>query len=77
MMLAVKGVYKDGKVIIKEEIKTDKPVNVVVTFLDEVKAPEKKKVNINNFSFKIAEELLESYKGSLSDAIIEERRSAV
>ena len=31
-MLAVKGVYKDGKVIIKEEIKTDKPVNVVVTF---------------------------------------------
>ena len=32
VMLTVKGVYKDGKVIIKEEIKTDKPLNVMVTF---------------------------------------------
>ena len=76
-MLTVKGVYKDGKVIIKEEIKTDKPLNVMVTFLEEVKAPGKKKLEINNFSFKTAKKLLESYKGSLSDAIIEERRSAV
>lgn len=76
-MLTVKGVYKDGKVTIKEEIKTDKPVNVVVTFLEEVKAPGKKKLEINKFSFKTAKELLEGYKGSLSDAIIEERRSAV
>lgn len=76
-MLTVKGVYKDGKVIIKEEIKTDKPLNVMVTFLEEVKAPGKKKLEINKFSFKIAKKLLESYKGSLSDAIIEERRSTV
>jgi hypothetical protein len=45
--------------------------------LDEVKAPGKKKLDINKFSFKMAKELLENYKGSLSDAIIEERRSAV
>ncbi len=76
-MLSVKGTYKDGKVIIQEEIKTEKPVNVIVTFLEEVKTPAVRILDINKFSFKKAMKLLESYKGSLSDAIIEERRSAV
>jgi hypothetical protein len=76
-MLSVKGTYKDGKVIIQQEIKTEKPVNVIVTFLEEVKTPGVRRLDINNFSFKKARKLLESYKGSLSDAVIEERRSAV
>lgn len=76
-MLSVKGTYKDGKVIIREEIKTEKPVSVIVTFLEEVKTPAVKRLDINKFSFKKARKLLEGYKGSLSDAIIEERRSAV
>ncbi len=76
-MLAVKGIYKDGMVIIQEKIKTEKPVNVIVTFLEEVKAPVEEKLDLSKFSFKKAKKLLESYKGSLSEAIIEERRSAV
>ncbi|MCX9014045.1 MAG: hypothetical protein OIN89_04485 [Candidatus Methanoperedens sp.] len=76
-MLAVKGIYKDGMVIIQEKIKTEKPVNVIITFLEEVKAPVEEKLDMSKFSFKKARKLLESYKGSLSDAIIEERRSAV
>ncbi|MDG6027677.1 MAG: hypothetical protein E3K40_13425 [Candidatus Brocadia sp.] len=76
-MLSVKGTYKDGKVILREEIKTEKPVSVIVTFLEEVKTPGVRKLDINKFSFKKARKLLEGYKGSLSDAIIEERRSAV
>ncbi len=76
-MIVVKGTYKDGKVIIREEIKTEKPVNVIVTFLEEVETPAVRRLEINKFSFKKARKLLESYKGSLSDAIIEERRSAV
>lgn len=76
-MLAVKGTYKDGKVFIQEEIKSEKPVSVIVTFLEEVKAPVAKKLDIGRFSFKKAKKLLADYKGSLSDAIIEERRSAV
>lgn len=39
-MLSVKGTYKDGKVIIREEIKPEKPVNVIVTFWEEVKTPD-------------------------------------
>ncbi len=76
-MLSVKGTYKDGKVILREEIKTEKPVSVIVTFLEEVKTPGVRKLDINKFTFKKAKKLLEGYKGSLSDAIIEERRSAV
>lgn len=76
-MLSVKGTYKDGRVIIQEEIKAEKPVNVIVTFLEEVKMPVKEKLDISKFSFKKARKLLESYEGSLSDAIIEERRNAV
>jgi len=76
-MLAVKGIYKDGIVIIREKIKPEKPVNVIITFLDEVKAPVEEKLDINKFSFKKARKLLEKYEGSLSDAIIEERRSAI
>lgn len=76
-MLAVKGTYKNGKVLIREEVKTEKPVSVIVTFLEEVKTPALKKVDISSFSFKKAKKLLAGYKGSLSEAIIDERRSAV
>lgn len=76
-MLAVKGIYKDGMVIFQEKIKTEKPVNVIVTFLEEVKAPVEEKFNMSKFSFNKARKLLEGYEGSLSDAIIEERRSAL
>ncbi|MBW6518125.1 MAG: hypothetical protein K0A89_06455 [ANME-2 cluster archaeon] len=76
-MLSVKGVYKDGIVIIREKIKTEKPVNVIITFLEDVKVPVEEKLDMSKFSFKKARKLLESYEGSLSDAIIEERRSAV
>jgi hypothetical protein len=76
-MLSVKGTYKDGRVIIREEIKTEKPVDVIVTFLEEVKAQAAEKLDLDKFSFKKAKKLLEGYKGSLSEAIIEERRSAV
>lgn len=76
-MLAVKGTYKNGKVFIKEEVKTEKPISVIVTFLEEVKTPALKKLDINRFSFKKAKKLLAGYKGSLSEAIVDERRNAV
>ncbi len=56
-MLSVKGTNKDGRVIIREAIKTEKPVNVMVTFLEEVKAPVEEKLDISKFSFKKARKL--------------------
>ncbi len=76
-MLSVKGTYKNGRVIIREDIETEKSVDVIVTFLEEVKASLEEKLDLSKFSFKKAKKLLENHKGSLSKAIIEERRSAI
>jgi len=76
-MLAIKGIYDKGKVILQETVKTKKPVEVVITFLEELQAPTSEKLDLNKFSFERARELLKDYDGSLSEAIIEERRSAI
>ena len=76
-MLAVEGTYQDGKVTVQEKIWAVKPVKVIVTFLEEVNVPEKKRVNLDHFSFNRSKKILESYQGTLSDAIVEERRSAL
>jgi len=41
-MLAVEGTYYDGKVKIFKKIKTSKPIQVIVTFLDEIKSESPK-----------------------------------
>ncbi len=76
-MLSVKGKYKDGRVIFREKIKTEKTVDVIVTYLEEVEAPVEKKIDLKKFSFEKARKLLDDYEGSLSEAVIQERRSAV
>jgi len=37
--------------------------------------PKKKKLNLELFSFDKSKKILKNYKGSLSEAVIEERRS--
>ena len=73
-MIALTGTYHNGRLELDEPIGTNKPVKVIVTFLEETKRPEQDKKNIRErFSFDKARELLKDYKGSLSDAVIEER----
>jgi len=76
-MLAIKGTYKNGKIYLQEKVKTSKPVNVIVTFLEDVEMTISRKPNLKKFSFNKSRELLKDFKGSLSDVIIEERRSAL
>ena len=58
---------------------SEKPVKVIVTFLEEVEEQERPEriLTIADFSFLECQKILEHYKGSLSDALIEERRSAL
>ncbi len=74
-MLAVKGVYNNGKISLRKKVKCTKPVNVIVTFLEDVETPVFKKIDLQKFSFNKSKELSKDFKGSLSDAIIEELRS--
>ncbi len=76
-MLSVKGVYQNGEVKLKEKVGSDGEIPVIVTFLEDIRKEESKKVDLNEFSFNRSKEILKDYKGSLSDSVIEERRSFV
>ncbi len=75
-MVALAGTYKNGKIKLDKEYLSKKTVKVIVTFLEEeAEEQPKKRLTINDFHFLQSQKELEHYKGSLSDALIEERRS--
>jgi hypothetical protein len=78
-MVAVMGTYENGVVKLNEEIKSETPLKVVVTFLEEFKAKEgvnpPKRLRLEDFHFAESREALAKYKTSFSDTVIEERRS--
>jgi ribosome biogenesis protein Tsr3 len=73
-MVQLSGTYENGHITLDKEIYLDKPVKVMVTFIDE-DVVEKKRLSIDDCSFAKSRELLKNVKGSISDAVIEERRS--
>jgi hypothetical protein len=73
-MLAVKGIYQNGQLILEEPVHFLEPVAVIVTFLEEQPLPSK--IDLAHFSFSQSRELLKEVKSSLSDALIEERRNS-
>lgn len=80
-MLAEKGIYENGEIKLDKKPDISKDVAVIVTFLedsdmDTIKK-EPKKLNLDTFSFKRSREILKNFQGSLSDAVIEERRRFV
>ncbi len=74
-MLSVRGVYENGTVKFNEKVSITRETPVIVTFLEYLEEEETKKVRLSDFSFQRAQEILKDYKGSLSDTVIEERRS--
>jgi len=72
-MTTITGTYFNGQLKLESPLKTKKPVKVTVTFEEETK----NRLLISDFSFLESQELLKDYKGSFSDEIIEERRSAI
>ena len=75
-MLAVKGRYQDGVVRLLQDVHNRAWGNVVVIFLDDAESVEMPQSNKKRFSFRQAQEMLREYCGSLSDAVLEERREA-
>ena len=74
-MVAVVGTYQNGYVKLDKEYPTDSPVKVIVTFLEDVKSDANQGLSLSDFSFSKSQKNLENYKGSFSDAVIEERRT--
>lgn len=61
----------------EQEYVSDKPVRVIVTFLEDVEASSEKKLSFSDFSFNESRKALEGYSGSFSDSVIEERRNEI
>lgn len=70
-MIALNGTYHKGKLTLDKTIDSDKPLKVIVTFLEEEAEAKQKK---SKFSFEKSRKLLADYKGSFSEAVIEERK---
>ncbi len=74
-MIAVTGTYQDGSVKLDEEYTSNRTVKVIVTFLEDVESKPERTLKLSDFSFAESQKVTANFKGSFSDAIIEERRS--
>lgn len=75
-MVQLSGTYEKGKITLDRKISVDKPVKVMVTFMDDIEI-ENIASPSDNFSFAKGREILKNLKSSLSDTVIEERRSGL
>lgn len=76
-MVAVRGTYQNGVIKLEKEYPSDNPVKVIVTFLEEVHAAPDEALELSDFSFSKSQKNLESFKGSLSNVVIEDRRMEI
>jgi hypothetical protein len=74
-MLTLVGTYINGYLKLDKEYTTEKPVKVIVTFLEEVQNNSEKELVLADFSFSKSKKNLKNFKGSFSETVIEERRA--
>ncbi len=72
-MVALAGTYLNGQVKLDKEISSEKPLKVIVTFLEEVDPEKSNSIQLRDFSFSKSQNNLNFLKSSLSESLIEER----
>lgn len=73
-MVTVVGTYQNGVVKLDKDYFTNSPVKVIITFIEEINNNSDRQLLMSDFSFSKSQKNLENYKGSFSDAVIEDRR---
>lgn len=73
-MVAVVGTYDNGFVKLDRDYKTNNPVKVIITFLEDLDSHSETKFSLSDFSFKESQQNLKNFTGSLGDSVIEERK---
>ncbi len=76
-MTRLAGTYQNGSIKLDKEYLSEKTVKVIVTFLEPDEPESEKGFSFDGFSFAKSQEVLKNYSGSLSDTLIEERRSEI
>ena len=75
-MISLKGTYKDGKVTLNKPYQTDRPVKVIVTFLEETsdngenipQPQDLKPMTMEEFNARHEQAMDDSHNGRLIDA---------
>ena len=70
-MIAVAGTYQNGILILEKEYKSNLPIKVIVTFLDDINSESKKTISLSDLSFKKSQQNLSDVKGSFNESIIQ------
>lgn len=73
-MLSLIGTYKDGYVSFEQTLSVVKPVKVIITFLEDMETSDEIFLQLSDFSFQEARQVLKNYTGSFADTVINERR---
>ncbi len=73
-MVAINGTYENGTLLLDKKYLSEKPVKVIITFLDEVEINHTSKFTLADFSFSKSQHVLAMYKGNLSETVLEERK---
>jgi hypothetical protein len=76
-MVQLSGTYDKGNIILDKKVSVDKPVKVMVTFMDDDIVVDEPRLTLDDFSFAKSRELLKDVHANLSDVIIEDRRSSL
>lgn len=74
-MVAVIGTYQNGYIKLDKEYLSEKPVKVIVTFLEDIETSSKQGLTLADFSFSKSRQALEGYEGSFSETVVDERRN--
>ena len=74
-MLSVVGTYQNGYLKLDKDYSTKNPVKVIVTFLEDIQSKSDNGLSLTDFSFSKSRKNLQNFKGSLADAVIDERRA--
>jgi hypothetical protein len=74
-MLSLIGTYENGYLKLDKDFKTDNPVKVIVTFLEEIQIKSEDGLELKDFSFSKSKKNLQNYKGSFAESVIEDRRA--
>ena len=72
-MMSIIGTYQDGYLTLDRDYVAAKPVEVIVTFLEDIQATSDTKLSLNDFSFSESRKNLENIKESFADTVMEER----
>ena len=74
-MVQIKGKYFNGVLTLQKEVSSEKPLDVIVVF-PEVDEEKDESLNLSQFGFAQARELLKDFKGSFTKTLLEERRQS-